>query len=201
MTAFHSPAPLLCSAAVSRSYSNTWIDRLTKQYAPPSDLGSSSDFFGSHAYYLTPRAAAHLLAATRPRCNRRKPDYKMRAACLGPAIVDCLALPTHAAPKCNATILTVEPRHRPPLRCFKPPRVLWRRELESFGIFVMNHREYQSYSKLLLQPAARAGDGSPTEAAAVDRAVEEGALARAAALRELQCKRMITTGYRPPRRR
>ena len=127
----------------------------------------------------------------------------MRAACLGPAIVNCLALPTHVSPKCNATILTSEPRHRPQLRCLTPPRVLWRRELESFGVYVMNHREYQSYSKLLQPPAAaRAGEGVPAEAAAADpAAAEEGASARAAALRELQCKRMITAGYRPPRTR
>ena len=89
------------------------------------------DFYGAFAYYVTPPGAARLLQLTRPRCNSKKPDIAMRAACLGSGLLHCLSRSPKSHPTCDVANLT---RAYPPaLRCLKPVRVLWRREVRARG--------------------------------------------------------------------
>ena len=153
------------------------IDRSLEEQCDLAYLGISGDFYGSFAYWATPRAAEYLLrVATKPRCNPHKPDYAMRFACLGPSLVHCLSRPASRG-LCDVANLT---RSGPPaLRCLKPVRVLWRRELEGQGLFAMNHREYAAQT-----------DKSMSNVTSRSEQVAEA--------REAQCKRMLAKNYHPP---
>jgi hypothetical protein len=138
-------------------------------------------FFGSFAYWASPAAAAHMLrVATKPACNPHKPDHAMRWACLGPALGHCLARPKRSMPTCDVANLTaISP---PPLRCLKPNRVLWVRELEGIGLFGMNHRDLSSQVRLERTTPNR-----------TSQAV--GPALRTQATREGQCRMMLTSRY------
>ena len=153
------------------------IDSCMEEQCDLAYLGISGDFYGSFAYWATPRAAEYLLrVATKPRCNPHKPDYAMRFACLAPSLVHCLSRPASRG-LCDVANLT---RSGPPaLRCLKPVRVLWRRELEGQGLFAMNHREYAAQT-----------DKSMSNVTSRSEQVAEA--------REAQCKRMTAKNYHPP---
>lgn len=87
-------------------------------------LGIAGDFFSTHAYHVTPTAAAVLLRHTKPRCNDRKQDYALRSLC--------------TARK---------------LRCTKPITMLMpvgRGFVSGWGLFVQDHRSFAPYTKLSL---------------------------------------------------
>ena len=130
----------------------------------------SGEFFTSHATYVTPVAARRLLATTREACNRKKADYAIRLACLGPAVDRCLR--TRGTKPCDFRALAgarVESTRDPgrqarstgtaeertsstsslrPLRCLRPPRLLWQRGIESVGVWGQDHLGITSYSQL-----------------------------------------------------
>ena len=103
MAVFEEDAELIGDAADTHAA----VERCERAGCDLAYLGLTGDIFGAFAYWATPRAAAHLLEqATRPRCNRRKPDYALRAACLGQGLLDCLGHDVRARPTCDAAMLT-----------------------------------------------------------------------------------------------
>ena len=162
-------------------------------------LGMTGDFFTSHAYYLSPRAAARLLANTQARCNRRKADYAIRLACLGTAVDLCLRSRDRLRDKrstCNYAEIVADRRRKeamaalPKLEtCLRPPRLLWRRGLESVGIFAQDHLGITSYSQLERVHAIPGLDNSLfNRSLGVANAEAREALT---SLRERQCKRKL----------
>jgi hypothetical protein len=138
---FEEDAVLLGSAA-------DWSDGLRQCAARQCDIaymGMSGEFFTSHATYITPAGARRLLQMTRDRCNRKKADYAIRLACLGPAVDRCLR--TRGSSPCDFQALTrsdaessasgrgSDARSARPLRCLRPPRLLWMRGIESVGVW------------------------------------------------------------------
>ena len=162
-------------------------------------LGVVGNFFASHAYWLTPRAAVVLLEMSHERCNARKADWQMRYACLGAALGRCLARSTgRAEVLCNVTDLT---RESPPrLRCLKPQRILWMRDLLAFGPIAQNHKALTPYlwSDYKLLVSKRDAASSQKVPANTARAIERlksqpaitGAPEHASSLREQQCARL-----------
>ena len=108
-----------------------------------------------------------------------KTEIQITERLLGKALVHCLSRPVRRGvppQPCDVEALT---RASPPaLRCLKPIRVLWRRELEGLGVFNMNHREMPNHMPHQLQGTAPASV--------------------VAAMRESKCRAMIAPGYRPP---
>jgi hypothetical protein len=142
-------------------------------------LGISGDFFTSHAYWATPKAALHLLQgnATRDVGNTRKPDYAMRQGCLGDALTKCLWQNRRSRVPCpHANLTRISP---PPLRCLRPPRVLWRRPMEAIGLFVQNHYALTSYATL--------GDWNRAKMAGMNHSQRQRLLT---ALRERKCRQV-----------
>lgn len=150
------------------------------------DFGMSGDFFTSHAYFATPPAAARLLSSTRERCNKKKADYAIRLACLGSALDHCLR--TRRQTSCDYRTLT---RDASPavLRCLRPSRLLWRRGLESVGLFAQDHLGITSYSALE-KVHAIPGYNRSLFNRSLSRADGE-ARAALTALREHQCRRQL----------
>lgn len=169
------------------------IDRCEATECDIQYLGTTGEvFFGAFAYYVTPRAAAYLLrVATRSRCNLNKPDKAIRYACLGAGLVHCLSRTYHAGqPRCDVANLT---RASPPaLRCLKPARVLWVRELEGLGVFNMNHRELPNHV------VASHGVAALHEKQKDDDDAAAHAAGAVAAQRERMCTLMLAPGYRRP---
>ena len=87
-------------------------------------LGIAGDYFSTHAYHITPNAAAMLLRHTKARCNDRKQDYALRSLCTSRQ-----------------------------LRCTKPITMLTpvgRGFVSGWGLFVQDHRSFAPYTKLSL---------------------------------------------------
>ena len=140
-----------------------------------------AQFFLSHAYLATPRAAHYLLDhATSENGNKRKADYAMRLACLGEALAACLWSKPRLGAACDHANLTI--RSPPPLRCLRPPRVLWRRPMEGIGIFVQNHFSLTSYATL--------AEWNQAKMAKMNRTERQLLLT---ALRERKCKQQHMT--------
>ena len=183
------------------------IDRCERAECDLTFLGVTGDFFSSHAYWMSPRAADLLLRVTHERCNARKADHPMRSACLGRALERCLSHGGSAA-ICNHTELTrTSP---PPLRCHKPSRVLWMRDLGSYGLFVQNHKAFtsyawQGYNLLVAQRDKDKGRAAPkTTSGLEDRLKSQpggvGTSETAAAQRAAQCVRKMSAAASQKRR-
>ena len=120
-------------------------------------LGVAGDYFSTHAYHVTPNAAAVLLRHTKPRCNDRKQDYALRSLCTAPPMPPGTAGTTTAArgPGTAGTTTAARgaPRLRERLRCTKPITMLTpvgRGFVSGWGLFVQDHRSFAPYTKLSL---------------------------------------------------
>ena len=99
-------------------------------------LGAGFDMLLSHAYYVTPIAAAQLLRQSSDWCNKHKQDWVLRSAC---------------SKRTSATRLA----------CLRPPRGLyvstqlnWRGVL-GWGLFAQDHAAIPSYTVTLAGRQAR----------------------------------------------
>ena len=99
-------------------------------------LGAGFDMLLSHAYYVTPVAAAQLLRQSTDWCNKHKQDWVLRSAC---------------------SKRTAAPR----LTCLRPPRGLyvsmqlnWRGVL-GWGLFAQDHAAIPSYTVTMAGRQAR----------------------------------------------